>query len=640
MDTLADEIAKHNAIFQFDFVLTDDFWKAAMKGEFDVMKSIYKNNASIGLSLQQQFRDSYVQTALDWAIVQNNRDMVIWLCDREAWSFRYTVTDFHERFSDIKQKYNGRKTYHYWHAAEKNKLQDMIEMLETANGTISVNLIRAQKTALDFTVLHKNKAMAKHLLHFNAKLCTYTPEEFRTTFPDLWPLTPDGKRESELKIILTEPELIFQKTFPDLYPHLNSIFDKDKFIKDVSISFERHTNELISSITELQQREFEQMLNTEKEKHNLEIQKIDESYKKEFIKMKEEFDERWNAQLDIKKLDFLQKSVNLWTVEEVKMWIMRLCPNYEPISFVENLITGNDLITLTLEDMEKMQIPLGPKNLIYKEIDTLKDKFPNKTKYYATSNYKVIMLSTPMAKYQDEIFKKLRKFIEFYCGLKNTSEDDGLKFFNEIQQEVLEKHKSFTNVSSVCSRLWTSAKALNKMELSSMLCEVLRDDSLNAIKFAMPIIKGLCHITQSQLDNIEWPKDDLLYRGGGIPLSEIKNFKEGLKYRCPMFLATSTQRKIGEMFCHRAVQRKIDSVLYIFHLDSVSKTKCYNVNSISDHSNVANEKEFLFLPYSIFTVRFVSIKNETSVSNPHIVHLDVAKDSERESEFLPLIYWH
>jgi hypothetical protein len=45
-------------------------------------------------------------------------------------------------------------------------------------------------------VFHKHEAMAKHLLQFGAKLCTYTPEEFRKTFPNLWELTPLGKEEA------------------------------------------------------------------------------------------------------------------------------------------------------------------------------------------------------------------------------------------------------------------------------------------------------------------------------------------------------------------------------------------------------------------------------------------------------------
>lgn len=162
---IKEEMIQRDLIFQFNFEQSNAFWKAAMGGNFKEMQNLYDKHLDIGLSLQQQFRDSYVQTAFDWAIVQDNKEMVSWLCKRLAWSFRYTITDFKERFPDFKQTYNGRKTYHYWHAAEKNKFQDMIEMLETANGMISANLIRAQKTALDFSVIHKNEAMNRKRCH-------------------------------------------------------------------------------------------------------------------------------------------------------------------------------------------------------------------------------------------------------------------------------------------------------------------------------------------------------------------------------------------------------------------------------------------------------------------------------------------
>ena len=173
-------------VLQFSYELSNQFWMHALKGQFYEMKALYNSNSdAISLNVQQQFRESYVMTVLDWAMVQNNREMILWLLDKGAWSFRYTIADFKERFPDLEQKYNGRKTYHYWHAAEKNKLQDMIEMLDTSARAISVNLIRAKKTPLDFAVEYKNEAMAKHLLDQGGRLCFVTPEEFSKAFPNL-----------------------------------------------------------------------------------------------------------------------------------------------------------------------------------------------------------------------------------------------------------------------------------------------------------------------------------------------------------------------------------------------------------------------------------------------------------------------
>lgn len=165
-----------------------------------------------------------------------------------------------------------------------------------------------------------------------------------------------------------------------------------------------------------------------------------------------------------------------------------------------------------------------------------------------------------------------------------------------------------------------------------MLCEILRLDYLAALQFAMPLINDISHFNANAINQIEWPEDKTLYRGGGIPRSELDKFIPELKYRSPHFLSASSNKKIGETFCHRATQQRNEAVLYIFHLND-ALIPCFNVNKISDD-------EFLFLPYSVFTVQYVKLSKDVSVGNPHIVHLNVETDSETQSDYLPLIYWH
>jgi hypothetical protein len=266
-------------------------------------------------------------------------------------------------------------------------------------------------------------------------------------------------------------------------------------------------------------------------------------------------------------------------------------------------------------------------------LPTLRNNFSTqKKKSYAKSNYKELLPHVPLSKYQDEIFRKLREFIEFYCGWKNISEDEGYNFFSGLQEEALEKYKGSSSPRNICASLWISAKLLCKQELCSMLCDILRSDTLGHLQFALPLIKDISYYSMSSTEKIEWPIDRILYRGGGIPSSELSTFVSGLKYRAPSFLSTSNNRKTGELFCNRAVQRKINPILYIFNL-SETCTPCFNVNKISDD-------EFLFLPYAVFTVRSVIIRDNPSVDNPHIIHLYVEPDSETQSDFLPLINWH
>ena len=66
---------------------------------------------------------------------------------------------------------------------------------------------------------------------------------------------------------------------------------------------------------------------------------------------------------------------------------------------------------------------------------------------------------------------------------------------------------------------------------------------------------------------------------------------------------------------------------------------CYHVNYV-DRTNVPGEKEFLFVPYSVFTVREVVWHPKPTWKDPHIVHLDVADDNLLfDGQCLPLAPW-
>ena len=192
---------------RYDFKKSDIFWKAAMKGEFEIMKAL-SDDPTVGLNLQQRFNGSHASTALDWAILQNNREMVEWLCDKGAWSFRFSIDDFQEKFPDLKQKFNGRRTFGYFRAARQNELENIIETRDTGRGAASVNLIWAQTTHLDLAYIHKNETMAEHLFCLGARLCSITPEEFRKQFPELALI---------FKSRLQELYQVFQTKYPKIF---------------------------------------------------------------------------------------------------------------------------------------------------------------------------------------------------------------------------------------------------------------------------------------------------------------------------------------------------------------------------------------------------------------------------------------
>ncbi len=56
--------------------------------------------------------------------------------------------------------------------------------------------------------------------------------------------------------------------------------------------------------------------------------------------------------------------------------------------------------------------------------------------------------------------------------------------------------------------------------------------------------------------------------------------------------------------------------------------------------NFPGEREFLFAPYSVFTVEKVTWQLNPTWMNPHEVELRVAVDNTLHPEDLPLAPWH
>jgi hypothetical protein len=52
------------------------------------------------------------------------------------------------------------------------------------------------------------------------------------------------------------------------------------------------------------------------------------------------------------------------------------------------------------------------------------------------------------------------------------------------------------------------------------------------------------------------------------------------------------------------------------------------------------EAEFLFAPYSVFTVETVELSSRNTYLDPHVVTLRAAVDNRHEPEDLPLAPWY
>merc|ERR1712167_84685 len=128
------------------------------------------------------------------------------------------------------------------------------------------------------------------------------------------------------------------------------------------------------------------------------------------------------------------------------------------------------------------------------------------------------------------------------------------------------------------------------------------------------------------------------YRGTVVKHDDLLFYKNNieLKFRMRNYLATSYKRENADFFASRAwsyYQNKTPpedqpSVIFKIHVDPRGKDDpsklCQNVNQIVKRANgVPDEFEYLFTPYSVFTIKkFVeSPKIKATPSHPHIIHL-------------------
>eukprot|EP01126_Amoeba_proteus_P022775 TRINITY_DN2294_c0_g1_i12.p1 TRINITY_DN2294_c0_g1~~TRINITY_DN2294_c0_g1_i12.p1 ORF type:complete len:315 (+),score=54.77 TRINITY_DN2294_c0_g1_i12:1857-2801(+) len=247
------------------------------------------------------------------------------------------------------------------------------------------------------------------------------------------------------------------------------------------------------------------------------------------------------------------------------------------------------------------------------------------------------------------------------CGgsseIVSTKETDFVNGLDEEAFSFLETGAKNLDVMKYCLSLWTSKITLHDREFCSILNEAIRNDisgCMTSVALISRALNKFC-VTRpknsklSQI-NIQWPSNTVglgfesrsltLFRGCGISRTNILNFfKEGLVYRTSMFLATSSNRYAALDFCEQATNGDKEAVLFEIELDP-KPPHCVHVNYITNnHTTSPGEHEFLFSPYSVFTVLKCELKGGT-IQFPHIIRLKAAKDNLQFLDPLPCSSWH
>ena len=181
-----------------------------------------------------------------------------------------------------------------------------------------------------------------------------------------------------------------------------------------------------------------------------------------------------------------------------------------------------------------------------------------------------------------------------------------------------------------------ACKCSPQREFCSLLNQALREDDADTVGHAVTCthaINTFCVARRGGIP-VPWPSEHVLYRGGAMPRCFQSFFAVGKAYRAPMFIATSVEQDVSvDTFLMRLPPAAAsqsppfqEPVLWRFHLDGAlpPNRRCVHVNFIDrTDGTVHGEDEFLFAPYSTFTVRALEWSPQPSVNaytmRPHYI---------------------
>ena len=258
--------------------------------------------------------------------------------------------------------------------------------------------------------------------------------------------------------------------------------------------------------------------------------------------------------------------------------------------------------------------------------------------------------------FQHDLLSAVQATLELYATRTNRRLDPTTiargvdEFMQKIQDAAFRTNTAMQqNVNAVAEYLWTSGKkdtVVDEMELCNVLNAVIRDDIEEEIQDAIIIFRSInsrCVTrTNGTCDEQSYPPNGDTWRGSGFRRQFQAFFERmvGEKYRVPGFLATSSKRETALAF---AFDTDADHPCAMWHvmfdkrgLQQV-EYRCRHVTFVSNAS-LEGESEYLFAPYSVFTLE--SVRWSTELRKPHEFTILSAVDNQEEDENLPLTPWY
>ena len=229
----------------------------------------------------------------------------------------------------------------------------------------------------------------------------------------------------------------------------------------------------------------------------------------------------------------------------------------------------------------------------------------------------------------------LGELLKEYCQQEGIDwKAEGRPFLQQLQREAMRNMDD--PIAEMMQRMWTSALTLRGKEFCYILNRAVRGDELPVADATAGLSRGinkLCVTAGGGVVAVH-PPGNMCFRGGGFDDRYRSFFVKGRQFRQPAYVATSFSREVAEEFTNR-VPAEEPKVLWRVRVDP--DLKCLHVNLVKK-TNVPGEEEYLFAPYSAFTVLSASW-NAGTVADPHVIELLAAVDNKAEPEDLPLAPW-
>ncbi len=249
-----------------------------------------------------------------------------------------------------------------------------------------------------------------------------------------------------------------------------------------------------------------------------------------------------------------------------------------------------------------------------------------------------------------------------------------LQLYHQLEARILanpDKVKEMQgDVPKAAQRLWTCADRLgapdHDLQFCSLLNAALRMDAPALVAPAAVLCRAinmLC-VERRKASSVRFPPEGVCWRGGGLPVQHHAFYSQLAaqydasvdafhspdsrrgKYRVPGFLATSFSHDVAWQFMYEAWREGRGPPCVLWRISvhpeggKVLRHRVKHVNFVERSEVQQDEQEYLFAPYSVFTVTKVEWADKMTPYTPHIVHLVAATDNRFEPEDLPLAPWY